>query len=73
MLENFSQYVSKNVTSAAGLESIVNSFLTPIVPKPVEPESKDDVEIGIFNKDVKGYVRKRNTIKDNINKLYLIV
>ena len=72
-LEKLTHYTSKAFKSAANLDPILKIFTIPHINKPVKPELTDAVDIAIFNEDVKKFVKRRNTLTDNVQKLYLIV
>ena len=72
-LEKLSRYVSKTFTSAGDFDPIFNKFTTPVVTKPVNPDSKDVVEAPIFSADITDYVKKRNTLNNSIKHLYYVI
>ena len=82
-LEKLSHYVFKTFKYATDIGRIFDELKTPEITRPIKPtppDSEDDVfeaaeyemECAIFVEDVKEYVKRRNVLKENIQKLYSI-
>ena len=72
-LEKLTHYVNMTFMSATDLDPIFKRVATPTITKPVKSEDdKNVVKMAIFNKDVKEYINRQNTLHDNIRNLYSV-
>ena len=84
-LEKLSHYVFKTFKNATDIGRIFDELKTPEITRPVKPplvksESESDaiekaeheMDTAIFAEDVNDYVKRRNVLKENVQKLYSI-
>jgi hypothetical protein len=83
-LEKLQHYVFKHFKNPTDIGGIFKELKIPEVPrptKPVFPLNKDDpmeasdheINLSIFAEDVKDYVKRRNTLHENVKKLYSVI
>ena len=72
-LEKLTHYDNKTFMSVTDLDPVFKRFTIPTITKSVKPEDNGDVvKTLIFNEDIKEYIKRQNTLHDNIRKVYYV-